>query len=37
MGYWGYFVVGRAERPLAELEARAGAGDLTLRQSAPGG
>ncbi|MCM1937999.1 hypothetical protein NC239_07185 [Streptomyces sp. G3] len=37
MGYWGYFVVGRAERPLAELEALAGAGDMTLRQSAPGG
>ncbi|MFE2331199.1 hypothetical protein [Streptomyces coelicoflavus] len=37
MGYWGYFVVGRAERPLAELEALAGAGDMTLRRSAPGG
>lgn len=37
MGYWGYFVVGRAERPLAELEALSGAGDMTLRQSAPDG
>ncbi|WP_399887854.1 hypothetical protein ACGH7X_24235 [Streptomyces sp. BBFR51] len=37
MGYWGYFVVGRAERPLAELEALAGAADMTLRQSAPDG
>ncbi|MFJ4269599.1 hypothetical protein ACIP29_03540 [Streptomyces coelicoflavus] len=37
MGYWGYFVVGRAERPLAELEALAGAADMTLRRSAPGG
>ncbi|MFG2313810.1 hypothetical protein [Streptomyces tendae] len=37
MGYWGYFVVGRAERPLAELEALSGAADMTLRQSAPDG
>ncbi|MFD7240605.1 hypothetical protein [Streptomyces massasporeus] len=38
MGYWGYFVVGRGERPLSELEALAGAGDgLTRRASAPGG
>ncbi|WP_217168802.1 hypothetical protein [Streptomyces sp. AC512_CC834] len=39
MGYWGYFVVGRAERPLAELEALAGAAaaDMTLRRSAPDG
>ncbi|AXL90557.1 hypothetical protein C4J65_21390 [Streptomyces sp. CB09001] len=37
MGYWGYFVVGRAERPLAELEALAGAGDMTLCRSAPDG
>ncbi|WP_435857150.1 hypothetical protein [Streptomyces tendae] len=37
MGYWGYFVVGRAERPLAELEALSGAADMTLRQSAPEG
>ncbi|MEV0176743.1 hypothetical protein AB0I00_37235 [Streptomyces sp. NPDC050803] len=37
MGYWGYFVVGRAERPLTELEVPVGAGDMTLRQEAPGG
>ncbi|MGV9450692.1 hypothetical protein [Streptomyces sp. NPDC003635] len=37
MGYWGYFVVGRAERPLAELAALAGAPGLTLRQEAPDG
>ncbi|MFG3248404.1 hypothetical protein [Streptomyces sp. NPDC048187] len=37
MGYWGYFVVGRAERPLAELEALAGARDMTLRRTAPDG
>ncbi|GAB2860822.1 hypothetical protein GCM10027074_29930 [Streptomyces deserti] len=38
MGYWGYFVVGRAERPLAELDALAGAEEvMTLRTSAPGG
>ncbi|MFD8200696.1 hypothetical protein [Streptomyces sp. NPDC059701] len=37
MGYWGYFVVGRAERPLAELDALAGAPDMTLRVSAPEG
>ncbi|GHG12753.1 hypothetical protein [Streptomyces albogriseolus] len=38
MGYWGYFVVGRAERPLAGLDALAGAGgDLTLRCEAPDG
>jgi hypothetical protein len=38
MGYWGYFVVGRGERPLPELEALAGAGDgPTQRASAPGG
>ncbi|MBZ6193133.1 hypothetical protein KVH07_09325 [Streptomyces olivaceus] len=37
MGYWGYFVVGRAERPLAELDALAGAADMTLRRSAPDG
>ncbi len=38
MGYWGYFVVGRAERPLAGLDALAGAGgDLTLRSEAPDG
>ncbi len=38
MGYWGYFVVGRGERPLAELDALSGAaGGLTLRTSAPDG
>ncbi|MFI5553393.1 hypothetical protein [Streptomyces sp. NPDC051738] len=37
MGYWGYFVVGRAERPLAELDALAGAEGMALRDSAPGG
>ncbi|GGV49212.1 hypothetical protein ABZX82_01145 [Streptomyces griseoflavus] len=38
MGYWGYFVVGRGERPLAELDALAGAsGGMTLRTSAPDG
>ncbi|MFE0179341.1 hypothetical protein [Streptomyces olivaceus] len=37
MGYWGYFVVGRAERPLAELDALAGAADMTLRRTAPDG
>ncbi|MFJ7075950.1 hypothetical protein [Streptomyces sp. NPDC098781] len=37
MGYWGYYVVGRAERPLAELDALAGAEGLTLREEAPGG
>ncbi|MFI6015395.1 hypothetical protein ACIBAG_42670 [Streptomyces sp. NPDC051243] len=37
MGYWGYFVVGRGERPLAELDALAGAEGMTLRKQAPGG
>lgn len=38
MGYWGYFVVGRGERPLAELDALAGtAGGMTLHTSAPDG
>ncbi|GAA1418752.1 hypothetical protein GCM10009601_14650 [Streptomyces thermospinosisporus] len=38
MGFWGYFVVGRAERPLAGLDALAGAAQgMTLRTSAPGG
>ncbi|MFJ8540816.1 hypothetical protein ACIRFH_02160 [Streptomyces sp. NPDC093586] len=37
MGYWGYFVVGRAERPLAELDALAGAAGMNLRVSAPDG
>lgn len=38
MGYWGYFVVGRGERPLPALDALAGAAQgLTLRTSAPDG
>lgn len=37
MGYWGYFVVGRGERPLAELDALAGAEGMALRDQAPGG
>ncbi|MGA5519675.1 hypothetical protein ACPCK2_25980 [Streptomyces pseudogriseolus] len=38
MGYWGYFVVGRAELPLAGRDALAGVGgDLTLRAEAPDG
>jgi hypothetical protein len=37
MGYWGYFVVGRSERPLGELDALAGAEGLSLRAEASGG
>ncbi|MGW1952565.1 hypothetical protein ACWCPI_07330 [Streptomyces sp. NPDC001920] len=37
MGYWGYFVVGRDERSLAELDALSDAGGMTLRGRAPGG
>ena len=38
MGYWGYFVVGRSERPLSELDALAGAKEgMELRDEAPGG
>ncbi|MFF4548919.1 hypothetical protein [Streptomyces sp. NPDC001435] len=37
MGHWGYFVVGRAERPLAELDALSGAEGMTRRAFAPGG
>ncbi|MFE0249755.1 hypothetical protein [Streptomyces sp. NPDC059010] len=37
MGYWGYFVVGRGERPLTELDALAGADGMALRDEAPGG
>ncbi|MFE3034630.1 hypothetical protein ACFXKY_23675 [Streptomyces canus] len=37
MGYWGYFVVGRGERPLVELDALADAEGMVLRESAPGG
>ncbi|MFI1567013.1 hypothetical protein ACH4ZX_28870 [Streptomyces sp. NPDC020490] len=37
MGYWGYFVVGRSERPLAELDALAGAEGMVRRGTASGG
>ncbi|WP_280878719.1 hypothetical protein [Streptomyces pseudovenezuelae] len=37
MGYWGYYVVGRSERPLAELDALADAEGMVLRESAPEG
>ncbi|MDN3024460.1 hypothetical protein [Streptomyces sp. S.PB5] len=37
MGYWGYYVVGRSARPLAELDALAGAEGLSLSMEAPGG
>ncbi|WP_200301917.1 hypothetical protein [Streptomyces adelaidensis] len=37
MGYWGYYVVGRSERPLAELDALAGAEGMTLRATAADG
>ncbi|UUU31349.1 hypothetical protein JIX56_16355 [Streptomyces sp. CA-210063] len=37
MGYWGYYVVGRSGRPLAELDALAGAEGMTLRATAAGG
>ncbi len=38
MGYWGYFVVGRGERALTELDALSvGAKDMSLRAEAPGG
>ncbi|MFI9174086.1 hypothetical protein [Streptomyces lincolnensis] len=37
MGFWGYFVVGRAERPLAELRTLPNAEGMVLRVSAPGG
>jgi hypothetical protein len=38
MGYWGYYVVGRGERPLAGLDALAGAKEgMELRVEAPGG
>lgn len=37
MGFWGYFVVGRSERPLAEFDALAGATGMELRAEAPGG
>ncbi|WP_406474158.1 hypothetical protein [Streptomyces sp. NBC_01615] len=37
MGYWGYYVVGRSERPLAELDALAGARGMERRTLAPDG
>ncbi|MCC9709273.1 hypothetical protein E4N62_30900 [Streptomyces sp. MNU76] len=37
MGYWGYYVVGRSERPLAELDALAEAEALTLCVTADDG
>ncbi|MFJ5103467.1 hypothetical protein [Streptomyces sp. NPDC088554] len=38
MGFWGYFLVGRSERPLAELPALAAVRrELTLREQRPGG
>lgn len=37
MGYWGYFVVGRSERPLGESDALAGAEGLSLRVEASEG
>ncbi|GAA2550436.1 MULTISPECIES: hypothetical protein [Streptomyces] len=37
MGYWGCFVVGRDERPLAERDALSGADGIVLRAEAPGG
>ena len=37
MGYWGYFVVGRSERPLDGLDALVGVEGLVLRESAPDG
>ncbi|WP_327728082.1 hypothetical protein OG250_15520 [Streptomyces sp. NBC_00487] len=37
MGYWGYYVVGRSERPLAELDALTGAEGMTLCATAADG
>ncbi|MGW0819862.1 hypothetical protein [Streptomyces sp. NPDC002845] len=37
MGYWGYYVVGRSERPLAELDALAGVPGLELHTTAADG
>jgi hypothetical protein len=37
MGYWGYYVVARSERPLKELDALAGARGMTLRTAAAEG
>ncbi|GAA2241893.1 hypothetical protein GCM10010145_05020 [Streptomyces ruber] len=37
MGYWGYYVVGRSERPLGELDALAGAEGMQLLSAADDG
>jgi hypothetical protein len=37
MGYWGYYVVGRSERPLAELDALGAAHGMVPRTTAPDG
>ncbi|MFI6338567.1 hypothetical protein [Streptomyces sp. NPDC050535] len=37
MGYWGYYVVGRSERPLAELDALSGASGLVPLTTGPDG
>lgn len=37
MGYWGYFVVGRGQRPLVELDALSDAEGMTLRAEASDG
>ncbi|NGO14773.1 hypothetical protein G5C60_46085 [Streptomyces sp. HC44] len=37
MGYWGYYVVGRSETPLAELDALSKAKGMTLHQRADDG
>ncbi|WP_221347787.1 hypothetical protein [Streptomyces beigongshangae] len=37
MGYWGYFVVGRSGRPLAEFDALSEASGLTLHETADDG
>lgn len=37
MGYWGYYVVGRSERPLPELDALAGAPGMVLLEATADG
>ncbi|WP_369233714.1 hypothetical protein AB5J56_17715 [Streptomyces sp. R21] len=37
MGFWGYYVVGRGDGPLAELPALAEARGMVLRSTGPGG
>lgn len=37
MGYWGYYVVGKSEHPLAELDALAGAAGMALLTTADDG